>query len=40
MRKRIVESVDQGAVYPDGEWLDLEALAEVEIKSEDPAHPI
>ena len=40
MRKRIVESVDQGAVSPDGEWLDLEALADVEITSEDPAHPI
>jgi len=40
MRKRIIESVDQGAVYPDGEWLDLEALADVEITSEDPAHPI
>lgn len=40
MRKRIIQSVDQGVAYPDGEWLDLEALADVEITSEDPAHPI
>jgi hypothetical protein len=40
MRKRIIESVNQGAAYPDDEWLDLEALADVEITSEDPARPI
>ena len=40
MRKRIIESVDQSAAYPDGEWLDLEALVDVEITSEEPAHPI
>jgi len=40
MRKRIIESVDKSAAYPDGDWLDLEALADVEITSEDPAHPI
>ncbi|MGB5451331.1 MAG: hypothetical protein WBM58_08115 [Sedimenticolaceae bacterium] len=40
MRKRIIESVNQGAAYPDDEWLDLEALADLEITSEDPARPI
>lgn len=40
MRKRIIEPVRDEAASPDMEWLDLEALAEVEITSEDPAHPI
>jgi hypothetical protein len=40
MRKRIIEPVRDDAVSPNEEWLDLEALAEVEITSEDPANPI
>jgi len=38
MKKRIVpiEQMDESA----GEWLDLGALAEVEVSSENPAHPI
>ena len=40
MRKRIIEPSHQGVAHPNDEWLDLEALAEVEITSEDPAHPI
>ena len=38
MRKRIVP-IEQ-APEIDGDWLDLGALAEVEISSEDPEHPI
>jgi hypothetical protein len=38
MRKRIVP-VGQ-VPQPDGDWLDLGSLAEVEISSEDPEHPI
>lgn len=40
MRKRIIEQVRDEAATQDIEWLDLEALAEVEITSEDPAYPI
>ena len=40
MRKRIITSVQQQAALPEQEWLDMEALAEVEITSEDTAHPI
>lgn len=36
MRKRVV---GQGRTGTDG-WLDLETLAQVEISSEDPTHPI
>jgi len=40
MRKRIIPSV-QKETQPQGEdWLDLDRLAEVEITSEDAAHPI
>ena len=40
MRKRNIPST-QDSTTPDGDdWLDLDALAEVEITSEDPAHPI
>ena len=40
MRKRIIPSV-QKDIPPTGEdWLDLERLAQVEITSEDAAHPI
>lgn len=40
MRKRIITSVPHDASPLDAEWLNLEALAEVEITSEDPTHPI
>ena len=40
MRKRIITSVQQKTASPELEWLDVEALAEVEITSEDAAHPI
>jgi hypothetical protein len=40
MRKRIIPSTPDAATSPGDGWLDLEALAEVEITSEDQAHPI
>ncbi len=40
MRKRIITSVEKETAKSDSDWLDLEELAEVEITSEDPAHPI
>lgn len=40
MRKRIISAVEEAAAPAAGEWLDLEDLAEVEISSEDAAHPI
>ena len=39
MRKRVI-AVAEGAVPPAADWLPLEELAEVEITSEDTAHPI
>ena len=39
MRKRII-AAQQGTEPPDDNWLSLEELAEVEITSESPAHPI
>jgi hypothetical protein len=40
MRKRITPSVQKDTLPPDEGWLDLERLAQVEITSEDSAHPI
>ncbi|MGD9949124.1 MAG: carbohydrate-binding protein [Desulfobulbus sp.] len=40
MRKRIIPPVQQETALPDLEWLNIEELAEVEISSEDTAHPI
>ena len=40
MRKRIITPVQKESATPDQEWLNLEKLVEVEISSEDPAHPI
>jgi hypothetical protein len=40
MRKRIITPAHQETELPDREWLNLEGLAEVEITSEDVAHPI
>ncbi len=40
MRKRIINQVATESLPADQAWLTLEDLAEVEITSEDPAHPI
>jgi hypothetical protein len=40
MRKRIITPVQQETASPDLEWLNMQRLAEVEITSEDAAHPI
>ncbi len=40
MRKRIIAPGQQGTASPDQDWLNVEGLAEVEITSEDAAHPI
>jgi hypothetical protein len=40
MRKRIIAKVQQEAAAPGQDWLPVEGLAEVEITSEDAAHPI
>jgi hypothetical protein len=40
MRKRIIPAKPEQGSLPEGDWLDLERLAEVEITSEDPKHPI
>lgn len=40
MRKRIITPDQQVTAGTAQEWLDVEALAEVEITSEDAAHPI
>jgi hypothetical protein len=40
MRKRIIPAKREPDAGSNGEWLDLERLAEVEITSEDPEHPI
>lgn len=40
MRKRIITPVQQETSSPDHHWLNLEAIAEVEITSEDAAYPI
>lgn len=40
MRKRIIDSQAPDRARPAAPWLDLAALADVEVTSEDPAHPI
>lgn len=40
MRKRIINPIQQVIVDQNPDWLDLESLAEVELSSEDEAHPI
>jgi hypothetical protein len=40
MRKRIIVPREQETASFEGDWLDLESLAEVEVTSEDSAHPI
>jgi hypothetical protein len=40
MRKRIIRETAHKVTPADQSWLDVEPLAQVEITSEDPAHPI
>jgi len=40
MRKRIDPAISHGSALVAEQWLDLVSLAEIEITSEDPAHPI
>ncbi|MBJ6724796.1 hypothetical protein [Geomesophilobacter sediminis] len=40
MRKRIVGNKVRRSHVHQGEWLDLEDLAKVEVSTEDPEHPI
>ncbi len=40
MRKRIIPLVQKNTPSPSEDWLDLERLVQVEMTSEDPAHPI
>lgn len=40
MRKRIIGPVQKETATPVQDWLNVEALAEVDITSEDAAHPI
>jgi hypothetical protein len=40
MRKRIIAPAQEGATSIDEKWLNLEELAEVEVTSEDSAHPV
>src|SRR4029077_20007337 len=40
MRKRVIKPAAVEAPATDQEWLDVEQLAQVEVTSEDTAHPI
>src|SRR5712692_3848530 len=40
MRKRVVSPVPKDSSPPEGDWLDVEHLAQVEVTSEDAAHPV
>jgi len=40
VRKRIIVPLEKETRFSEDDWLDLESLAEVEITSEDAAHPI
>ncbi len=40
MRKRIINPMPQDISLANQQWLNLEALADVEVTSEDAAHPI
>ena len=40
MRKRIIGQAQQQTASVEGNWLDVEELAELELTSEDTAHPI
>lgn len=40
MRKRIIGSSQQDNACPDQDWLNVDGIADVEVTSEDAAHPI
>lgn len=40
MRKRMITPPRQATIAPEQDWLNVEDLVEVEVTSEDPAHPI
>ena len=40
MRKRLIDQVQKNPISPEQDWLNVEGLMEVELTSEDPAHPI
>ncbi|MBK5281000.1 MAG: hypothetical protein JJE16_02805 [Nitrospiraceae bacterium] len=40
MHKRIIAQAQKDVASLDGDWLNVERLAEVEMTSEDAAHPI
>ena len=40
MRKRLLDPAQKHVAAVDPNWLDLDSLADVEVTSEDPAHPI
>ncbi|MBX3302738.1 MAG: discoidin domain-containing protein [Nitrospira sp.] len=40
MRKRLLDPTQKHAASDDPNWLNLDNLADVEVTSEDPAHPI
>jgi hypothetical protein len=40
VRKRLISTEKQSRNVPEGDWLDLEEIAQVELTSEDPAFPI
>ncbi len=40
MRKRIISNRSRSQAPDEGDWLDLEQIAEAEITSEDPSYPI
>ena len=40
MRKRVIKPPATEAAAAEAEWLDVEKLAQVEVTSEDPTHPI
>jgi hypothetical protein len=40
MRKRLLDPTQKHAAPDDSNWLSLDNLADVEVTSEDPAHPI
>ena len=40
MRKRILDPTQKQSASDDSTWLNLDSLTDVEVTSEDPAHPI
>lgn len=40
MRKRIINPIQRDMVHEEPDWLNLEALTEVELSSEEVSHPI